>query len=822
VLLGLCAISISHPLLTTLGRGATFFIAHDANAKDIVTFAMATYFGPPAALLLTVLLFRIISDKFARLILHAIVGLLAGIWLLGHLVNAPTPAATLAALCFAVFVALLYATRVSVQSYLHFFGMISPAVLIFFLGFSPARVLLETGEQVSGEGASQKVPVLVLVLDEMSVASMLTSQGGIDDKRLPNFARLAGISTWYQNATTVSTQTERAIPAIMTGMRVTAEEQPTYAQFPQNLFSVLAASHSVRADETVTRMCPVSVCDTAARAAPPKSKRSGLYTDAAIVFLHVVLPRQFADKNLPSIGNSWRGFDQIIEVDEAEPGQTGFKKAGGKKAAFDVQNTIVTDMARSQKERFNRFLDSFTATSNDKIRLDYFHLALPHVPWIYLPDGTLYNGNTVPGQKLIYAWGDNQDLVDQGILRYNLQVEYVDKLLGELLDRLEASNHLANTMLVVVSDHGVSFAANSERRVPVTSTLAGVAQIPLFIKYPEQTQAVRDDRPVETIDIFPTIADVLQVPLSTKPDGQSLVSTQLQAAERHIFEAKGVIEKFETALNLDEAIQRQATIVKRGRSALEAIVPEHLKSEDADSLRLKSSGANPSLSLRLDRPAMYHNVNLKSGFLPARLTAVLPGAPHGTPLLILLNESVAGSSTTFGAEGALSVILDPRLFVDGHNVISAYTQTGDEFHEVALESPFSNWTVLRDTDQRISSTQNGSRTWTSPKLHSPGLEGNARLVPYRGSLLKIKGRARGISNGDIAEKILLLRGDNVIATDFSRGNGNWMLKNLPEHKALFYMDIGPEPHNAAEQLSVIALFRSGHLLHLPLTPLSGN
>ena len=60
-------------------------------------------------------------------------------------------------------------------------------------------------------------PVVMLLLDEFPLTSLLDSKGQVDARLYPNFAKLAGQSTWYRNATAVSGLTQWAVPAMLSG-----------------------------------------------------------------------------------------------------------------------------------------------------------------------------------------------------------------------------------------------------------------------------------------------------------------------------------------------------------------------------------------------------------------------------------------------------------------------------------------------------------------------------------------------------------------------------------------------------------------------------
>ena len=59
------------------------------------------------------------------------------------------------------------------------------------------------GDEDSAQSAERHPPVVVVAFDEFPTDDLLRSDGAIDVRRFPNFARLASISTWFPNAFTV-------------------------------------------------------------------------------------------------------------------------------------------------------------------------------------------------------------------------------------------------------------------------------------------------------------------------------------------------------------------------------------------------------------------------------------------------------------------------------------------------------------------------------------------------------------------------------------------------------------------------------------------
>ncbi|MGI9283808.1 MAG: sulfatase-like hydrolase/transferase [Pseudomonadales bacterium] len=802
VLLGLCAAAIALPLLATLGEGATFFVAHRATATNIIGFAFVVYLVPPTLLVLLLGVLRRIHLTFAVIAEYLLVGLLSGLWLLAQLPAVGSTLAFTVACAMALLAGWLYASKAPASSFLQLLGLVSPLLLVSFLFFSPVKKLLINEEgKVKATVVGNKTPVVMLVLDELSQAVISTKAGDIDAKRLPNFARLAALSTWYSNTTTVSTQTQRAVPAILAGMRVDSDTQPVYSQFPQNMFTVLATSHKISALETVTRLCPKFVCEPSEEQSTLMFDRSAMYSDALIVYLHVALPSTLAERWLPSISSSWSGFSR--HEDSAPP------------AAEDSAHwfmAMIADMSADDKKRFQKFL--FNLTENEGADVDYFHLALPHIPWIYLPDGTVYNGRFAPGQSNhAYDWGDNQHLVNQGVLRYGMQVEFVDQLLGEMLDTLINSGRMDDILLVVTSDHGVSFAANKQRRIPVAATLAGVARVPLFIKYPGQTLGERDDRPVETIDVFPTVADVLGLSMNKAVDGQSLIADDWKAVQRSIHEAGDVNANFEAALDMDTAIKRISAVVPPGKTVLDSMGLGAGQNYLGKSLSKMKLEADTPLSLDLDRPEWYANVDVESGFLPARLTGTLAGAHAGTDILIALNGVVAGSSETYGDEGRISVMLDPRRFQQGVNHITPLTLVAGALAPLPLVNSVAGWEIELDDSGEISTVRHAAQQWKMGK----GLIGSSSHSPTSSPLANFEGWAYDTEEGRSAAQIVLLKNGEAVSNSFLRLTRPLVAADHGldvEAPIGFSIELDPGLRKSRQQLSVVALFDGGRMLHL--------
>ncbi len=107
---------------------------------------------------------------------------------------------------------------------------------------------------------------------------------------------------------------------------------------------------------------------------------------------------------------------------------------------------------------------------------------------------------------------------------YYANISYVDNLVGQLIEVLEKTGMLDNSIIVFTSDHGDFL---GERGLWYKmSFLEPSAHVPLLIWQPNRFKARRVKEPVSLADILPTFADLGHggnVQLARRVDGRSLV-----------------------------------------------------------------------------------------------------------------------------------------------------------------------------------------------------------------------------------------------------------------------------------------------------------
>lgn len=546
-LFALAGFAIAQPLFDLLARYSIFFIAQQSTPADIILLVFFLLFVPPLLAWVLELVLNLLAPRsqgVLHLLLLAILTALLILPALKHVPRLPGAAIVFLALAAGCVFSFVYFRSSHIRSLVSVLALAPICFATFFIFSTPVLGLLSRSQDKGNIAVANNAtdPVIMLIFDGLSTISLMDEHRQIDSKRYPAFAALGKNSTWFRNATTVHDRTLSAVPAILTGKYPTRKSLlPTGGDYPQNLFALLRGAYRMNIHESVTRLYLDRSSHIVSRRDGFLERLKSLYLDLFIVYLHVVLPKDFA-LDLPPLEERWEGF-----AGAAGPGERGRR--------------------RDRKDQFYAFLESIEPC--EKNCLHFLHTLLPHPPWQYLPSGKKYYPNTVFGAQSS-RWGEQEWWVVQGYQRHLLQVAFADKLLDELIGRLKSLGMYDRSLIVVTADHGRSFWPNeNQRNIRAAKHPEEILGVPLLIKAPHQQTGEVSDRNVETIDILPTMADLLGIKIGWPVDGCSAVAAGCpERAEKIVAAARGKRISFPPdVLRRSDSLNRKMALFGSGAKA---------------------------------------------------------------------------------------------------------------------------------------------------------------------------------------------------------------------------------------------------------------
>jgi hypothetical protein len=659
--------AVAQPLFDLLKDNPEFFAARGSSGFDVISFAVLLVVVPPLIMLAAELLIGLAGSQarhWAHVVLLGALAALIAAQALKKAFDASDLVLIVLSLAIGAGLAALYARAEPVRSFLR---VLSPAPLVFlalFLFTDPISKLAFPDEaQARSIGGVTQAPIVVVLLDELPVNTLLDDRGRIDAARYPGFGELARNATWFKNAYTVYDSTERAQPAIMDGNLPAEDKLPTSSDHPNSIFSLFGKTHRMLVSEEATTVCSRDICTDDRLEEGYGDRLGSMSEDLGLVWLHVVSPPDI-EADLPSVSENWGNFGGA-----EEPADLGDDPA---------QRNARANLNAGRQARFEAWIEDIRDTSRPQ--LAFKHTLLPHVPWQYLPDARRYRrsaNDLIPGMSnQAYRWQSQLDVLIQ---RHFLQTGFADYELQRLWRHLKDEGLYDKALIVVAADHGVAFPKRRERRRLSRETAAEIAPVPLLMKAPGQQRGRTDDAWVSTIDILPTMFDLLDLDPKVKMDGKSAFSdevqnrTELRMLIRNSFE--------ELRIPGDRFLRERREIIERNLKLFGTGHDDRLyrigPNPELIGRQAAAAGLRP-LDTEFPNASDYRNVDTNSDFIPVHVAGrVRDEGPGGREIAVAVNGRIVAVGETFtlatGDEGELvSVLVPPESFEQGRNEVEIF------------------------------------------------------------------------------------------------------------------------------------------------------
>ena len=153
----------------------------------------------------------------------------------------------------------------------------------------------------------------------------------------------------------------------------------------------------------------------------------------------------------------------------------------------------------------------------------------PHEPWdppekyVSLYDEASYDGpEPIVPEYSDAGWIGERELERMRAL-YSAEVTMMDTWLGNFLDKIDELGFSENTLVLLLSDHGVALGEHNATGKPFWALWPEVTDIPFFIRHPEGKGAGQtSDYYASTHDVGPTVFGALGIEVPGVMGGQDL------------------------------------------------------------------------------------------------------------------------------------------------------------------------------------------------------------------------------------------------------------------------------------------------------------
>tara|TARA_Y100000310_G_scaffold267407_1_gene279385 strand:- start:6799 stop:8124 length:1326 start_codon:yes stop_codon:yes gene_type:complete len=203
----------------------------------------------------------------------------------------------------------------------------------------------------------------------------------------------------------------------------------------------------------------------------------------------------------------------------------------------------LTDFAKSQikKNKHKKFF----------LYLHYADLHTPYEP--PKPFDEMFNPG-YKGESVFDDWSDKKgdivfninlpkEKVHNAIAQYDGLIKFIDMQVSYIIKYIEELKLKDKTSIIITADHGEGLGEHGLSFQHSLCLYEEGIRIPLIIHAPK-IQGKKIETQVQTIDIMPTILDILDIPLIEKVDGKSLVPIINEGEDdrKYLFAENGKME----------------------------------------------------------------------------------------------------------------------------------------------------------------------------------------------------------------------------------------------------------------------------------------
>lgn len=142
------------------------------------------------------------------------------------------------------------------------------------------------------------------------------------------------------------------------------------------------------------------------------------------------------------------------------------------------------------------------------------------LPANFLPEHPFDHGNLRGRDELLWPWPRTPEMVRADLAAYYAVIEDIDEQIGRILQALDKSGEIANTIIIFTSDQGLAIGSHGLRGKQ--NMYEHTIGVPLVMCGPGIPPGERISARCYLRDLYPTLCELADVPVPEGLDGRSL------------------------------------------------------------------------------------------------------------------------------------------------------------------------------------------------------------------------------------------------------------------------------------------------------------
>ena len=215
----------------------------------------------------------------------------------------------------------------------------------------------------------------------------------------------------------------------------------------------------------------------------------------------------------------------VYDYDPSGRYPKGKNRIGGKFSSELFSDAAIEFLRRHQEDKPFLLYVAYTAPHDPRMAPPRYASLYPPekipLPPNFLPQHPFDNGELKVRDELLAPFPRTPEVVRKHIADYYAMITHLDEHVGRVLAALGETGHAGDTLIFFAGDNGLALGQHG--LFGKQSVYEHSVRVPLLVAGPGVPQGARRDAFVYLYDLFPTICEMVGLPIPGTVEGKSLV-----------------------------------------------------------------------------------------------------------------------------------------------------------------------------------------------------------------------------------------------------------------------------------------------------------